>query len=38
MSFVGANAFLVVPPGEQPIPAGTQLEAILLAAPHDHQP
>jgi molybdopterin molybdotransferase len=33
MSFVGANAFLVVPPGDEVIPAGSILEAILLAPP-----
>jgi hypothetical protein len=33
MSFVGANAFLVVPPGEHPYPVGSRLEAILIAPP-----
>lgn len=33
MSFVGANAFLVVPPGDAEIPAGSILDAILFAAP-----
>jgi len=34
MSFVGANAFLVVPPGTEQIPAGSVLDAILFAPPH----
>lgn len=34
MSFVGSNGFLVVPPGEDVLPAGTRLEAILLGAPY----
>src|SRR5690606_31744910 len=33
MSFIGANAFLVVQPSNAPYPAGTQLEAILLGPP-----
>ncbi|MEX1157481.1 MAG: molybdopterin-binding protein, partial [Thermomicrobiales bacterium] len=33
MSFVGSNAFLVVQPRDEPYPAGTQLEAILLGPP-----
>ncbi|HMM41691.1 MAG TPA: molybdopterin molybdotransferase MoeA [Thermomicrobiales bacterium] len=33
MSFVGANAFLVVPPGENDYPAGSRLEAILIDPP-----
>ncbi len=33
MSFVGANAFLVVQPGDEAYPAGTRLDAILLDPP-----
>jgi molybdopterin molybdotransferase len=33
MSFVGSNAFLVVQPQDEPYPAGTQLEAILIGPP-----
>lgn len=33
MSFVGANAFLVIKPGEATVPAGSTVPAILLAAP-----
>jgi molybdopterin molybdotransferase len=33
MSFIGANGFLVVPPGEDRIPTGTTLPALLLEAP-----
>jgi molybdenum cofactor synthesis domain-containing protein len=33
MSFVGANAFLVIPPGDEVIRAGSVIEAILLAPP-----
>lgn len=33
MSFIGANGFLVVPPGGDRIPAGTTLTALLLEAP-----
>jgi molybdenum cofactor synthesis domain-containing protein len=33
MSFVGANALLIVPPHDAEYPAGTQLEALLLAPP-----
>ena len=33
MSFVGANAFLIVPPHDAEYPAGTQLEAMLVAPP-----
>jgi molybdopterin molybdotransferase len=34
MSFVGSNAFLVVPPGDSAYPAGARLDAILLGAPY----
>ena len=33
MSFIGSNAFLVVPPGDSPHPAGSRLEAILVDPP-----
>lgn len=33
MSFVGANAFLVVPPAKADYPAGSRLEAILIDPP-----
>lgn len=33
MSFIGANGFLVVPPGEDLIPAGSTLPALLLETP-----
>jgi molybdopterin molybdotransferase len=33
MSFVGANAYLLVPPRAEPYPAGSRLEAILLGPP-----
>jgi len=33
MSFVGANAFLIVPPGEASLPAGSRLDALLLMPP-----
>ena len=33
MSFVGANALLIVPPRAEEYPAGTRLDALLLAAP-----
>lgn len=36
MSFVGANAFLIVPPRAEPWPAGSQLEAVLLGPPLAH--
>lgn len=35
MSFVGANALLVVPPGNATYPRNSRLEAILLGAPYD---
>jgi gephyrin len=34
MSFVGANAFLIVPPHEDIYPAGTRLDAILFQPPY----
>jgi molybdenum cofactor synthesis domain-containing protein len=34
MSFVGSNAFLVVPPADRTYPAGSRLNAILLGAPY----
>jgi molybdopterin biosynthesis enzyme len=34
MSFVGANAFLVVPPSEVEIPSGSILNAILISPPY----
>jgi molybdopterin biosynthesis enzyme len=33
MSFVGANSFLIVPPGDAPLPAGSRLDALLLTPP-----
>jgi molybdenum cofactor synthesis domain-containing protein len=32
-SWVGANALLVIPPGEAPLPAGSVVQGMLLAAP-----
>jgi molybdenum cofactor synthesis domain-containing protein len=32
-SFLGANALLIIPPGDQPLRAGEQVEALLLAPP-----
>lgn len=32
-SFVGANALVVIPPGESRLPAGTVVDALLLAPP-----
>jgi molybdopterin biosynthesis enzyme len=32
-SFVGANGFVVVPPSDTPIPAGSILDAILFDLP-----
>lgn len=32
-SFLGANALLIVPPGDQTIPPGTSLQALLLDVP-----
>lgn len=33
MSFVGSNAFLIVPSGEATLPAGSRLDALLLTPP-----
>lgn len=33
MSFVGSNAYLVVPPADTPYPTGSRLQAILLGPP-----
>jgi molybdenum cofactor synthesis domain-containing protein len=33
MSFVGSNAFLVVPPRDEPYPAGSRLEAVMVDPP-----
>jgi gephyrin len=38
MSFVGSNGFLVVPPREQPYPAGSTLGVLLVAPPHAKPP
>jgi gephyrin len=33
-SFLGANAFLIIPPQETPVEAGETVEAIMLGAPY----
>jgi len=38
MSFVGSNGFLVVPPRDQPYPAGSTLGAVLVAPPFANDP
>jgi gephyrin len=35
-SFLGANAFLVIPPRSDPYPAGDQVEALLLGVPYSY--
>lgn len=37
-SFLGANALLIVPPGETPLPPGTDMKAILLTPPFASEP
>lgn len=37
-SFLGANAFLIVPPAEDVHPAGSGVKAILLAPPYSQEP
>lgn len=37
-SFLGANAFLIVPPAEDVHPAGSEVEALLLAPPYAQEP
>lgn len=32
-SFLGANALMIIPPGETSVPAGTTVDAIMLGAP-----
>lgn len=33
-SFLGANAFLIIPPGERALPAGETVDAMMLGAPY----
>lgn len=37
-SFLGANAFLIVPPADEAHPPGIEVEALLLASPYAQEP